>query len=60
MSIPVAAAILGLTLFFLGIGVASVDVSALGTILFLWGVTSFSALYIGRRRRAARASKEAH
>jgi hypothetical protein len=52
LSVPVIVAGIGLILFFLGIAVASVDVSGLGVLFFLWGVSSFSILFLTRRRRS--------
>ncbi len=61
LSVPLVIALLGVALFFLGIAVASVDVSALGALLALWGLASSSILLLTRwrqaRKRAARASR---
>jgi hypothetical protein len=60
LSVPAAAAMIGLALFFLGIAVGNVDVSGLGVLFFLWGVTSLSMLLLTRRRRATRVSHGNH
>ena len=52
LSVPVVATALGLVIFVLGIAVASVDLSALGALFFLWGVSSFTVLVLTRWRRA--------
>jgi hypothetical protein len=52
--VPIVAALIGLAIYFLGIALASVDLSALGAILILWGVSSSSILILVRWRRARR------
>jgi hypothetical protein len=52
LSVPAAVALIGLGTFLFGMVVASADMAALGMLLLLWGVSSFSVLYLTRRRRA--------
>jgi hypothetical protein len=52
LSVPFVTALIGAAIFFLGIAVASVDVSALGALLSIWGILSFSVLVLVRWRRA--------
>jgi hypothetical protein len=57
LRVPAIAAVLGVGVFFAGAALASVDVSALGALLFAWGLCSLSMLLVLRRRRATRAAK---
>ncbi len=52
VKVPLVIVVIGVAIFFLGIGVASVDVSALGALLFFWGLSSSAVLMLTRRRRA--------
>jgi hypothetical protein len=57
LSVPAIVAALGFILFFLGIFVGNVDLSALGAIFFIWGVSSCSVILLTRRRRSAKQVK---
>jgi hypothetical protein len=59
IAVPLIVAALGAAMFFLGILVDSVDLSALGALLFLWGLCSGSVLFMIRRRLAARRAEHA-
>lgn len=60
LSVPAVAAIIGFTLFFIGIALQSSDVSALGMIFFLWGITSLTILLLKRRRARRRQALAPH
>jgi hypothetical protein len=60
LSVPAAVALIGLGTFLFGMVVASADMAALGMLLLLWGVSSFSVLYLTRRRRARTQKLHSH
>jgi hypothetical protein len=57
LSVPAIVAAFGFVLFFLGIFVGNVDVSALGAIFFIWGVLSCTVIVLTRWRRSAKQAK---
>lgn len=59
LSVPIVVAFIGLAIFVLGMAVSSATVAGLGMLFFFWSLLSLIFLVLGRRRRAARAAREA-
>jgi hypothetical protein len=57
LSVPLVSALIGAAIFVLGIAVSRVDVSALGALLSIWGVSSFSILVLVRWRKARKRAR---